>query len=646
MAEERGYTRQVGTRAAAPMPMVSAESYGAGLGRQISATAATIHEEALQDYAIERRATANAEWAQFSHGFALHRENMAGISREARKDGSEGHAMRMGEAWDASRAALLDGITDDEVRQRALATFEESGVRFRTDEADFEDLARVSRTLDAEVQTANVQLNSIRRGDPKTYPDELDLGRARIAGYRLPADQERKALAEWDEAAATAFLLGRIDADPQMALGLIDSGVFDEVNPTRLEQLRNAADVEIRRGQAEAEHAANLARADLRRRVGLAKEAAGQGIDVGEQLPGLIAEAAAMGESTLALQLEGIQSDNGYAKIYSGVPPVQREQRMAMLEAHGARSAEEDRELKWLKDHQPSLDSRFNSDPAGFYARNGGAGAPPPLDITDPASVQERARWAATASAATGRPIPPLTENEARGLAATWQTGKRQDQLSVMDQLAQFPAAQAAAAARMVGPNDARLAVMVMLPAGDRRLALDGRDALKANRALLQPATMDDEEKFAEQRQRFQQALALVPPAERQAILEVGARIAAGMLDQRGGEFGEGLHWEAMNRALGATGAGENQRGGLARWGESWFLLPDGVTAGAFGAAVRDWAANGSNRPVNPDGSPASLQRAFPVFIGEGMYEFRNTAGDVVQGSKGGPWRVRVEPTR
>lgn len=643
MPEEIGYSRQVGPRAAAPMPLSSPEDFGAGIGRAIGALGQQAHRASIENYQLERRATANEEWARFQHGFALHRENMDGIAREARKDGSTGHAMRMGEAWQAGRAALLDSITEDEVRQRAAATFEESGLRFRTTEAEFEEVQRIDRTLTDWTEASNVSRNRIRRlENPKDFPAELQLGREAIAGLGLPAEQERKALAEWDEGAHVSFFQGVIDRDPRLALAMLDSELADTIDPNKLEILRNAAGVEIRRAEAAAEHQANLELAALKREIGVAKELASQGIDVADQLPALITRAAALGETKLALDLEGIAADSGFAKIYQDAPPVQRERRMAALEAIEKRSPNEDRELKWLKDNQAGLDQRFNRDPAGFFARNGGAAAPPALDLADPGSVSARAEWARNQSEATGRPVPPLTANEASSLKANWDTGKRADQLQVMDALAQFPADQAAAAARLVD-SDPRLAVMVTLPRQYRHLALDGRDVLKANRALLKPATADDEAAFEDQINRFDQALRAIAPAERQAVLAISGRIAAGLLDQNGGEINGRLHWQALNMALGATGGmgTDKQRGGIARWGEGWFLLPDGMRAPEFTAAVRA-AAQGRIKPVNPDGSPATLSRAQPVAIGRGLYEFRAPSGDPLFGSDGKPWRVRI----
>jgi hypothetical protein len=185
---------------------------------------------------------------------------------------------------------------------------------------------------------------------------------------------------------------------------------------------------------------------------------------------------------------------------------------------------------------------------------------------------------------------------------------------------------------------------MVTLPRQYRQLALDGRDAIKANPKIISSKDMapDDAELIETYDARFAEALRSVPPAQRDAVLRVAGNIAAGATDQSGGALTPDTYWKALNMALGATGTGPDRKGGLASWGDHWFVLPDGVTPGGWGAAVQREARDGPNTPVNPDGSPASLQRAFPVAVGNGVYEFRTATGAVVMGSQGGPWRVTV----
>lgn len=638
MPQERGYGRQVGTPGAVGMPRPSAESYGAGFGAQLESSAGRLHNEQLQDYAIERKAKAESEWAAFQHGFALHRENMDGIAREARKDGSAGHAQRMDEAWNAGEEHLLDGLKEDSQRRQAQQLLDETRLRFVTGEAAFEEGARVDRMVTDFRAARDVSANRARRMEsPGDYLEETRIQHSAIDGLGLSADVAKKLYRETDQVMAVSFLQGQIDRDPELAKAMLAKGDFDDVlEPAQLEQLLNGADVEIRRQAVAVDRAASQQKAEIRAQLQVVEEKQRQGIAVSdEEMAQATKLAGFIGDDSLALKFDGLRSDNAFAKAYEHATPLQREGRQTELAGKVKRTPQEDRELKWLEDKGPALDRRFNSDPVGYAAAAGDT--PPPLD--QPA---ERARWARERSQAYGRPVPPLSKQEATQLQVNFRAGRAQA-IEVMDVLATMPAAQAAQAARQVDPNDHALAVMVTLPAAYRSLALDGRDAVKNNKTLLKPDDPRVEEAMTEQRGFMVEALRNVPPEARQAVLTVGARIAAGLVDQTGAEISANTYFKALNMALGAEGNGRDRKGGLGKWGEHWFLLPDGVTGNAFGEAIRREAA-AEGGPVNPDGSRATIGNAFPVSIGAGRYEFRTDDGAVVRTAKGAPWRVTVRP--
>jgi hypothetical protein len=654
MPEERGYLRTTRPQAGAPMPMVSAESYGAGLGGAISQVAEQANRQNLRGYAIERQRTQDAEWSRFQHEFGLARDDMDRVTREYRKHSEPGHAQRVSEVLEQRREQLLGGLTEDTVRQRATAQFEEFGSRLHSSEADFEEVKRSEGVVRDYGAARDISANRIRRLErPEDYATEIELGHDAIAGLNLADDVKAKLHDEWDQVGGVSFLRGMLDRDPATAKAMLAQGLFDELDPDTVDQLLAGADVEIRRAAAAQEHAAALSLADFRERVRTEKERAAQGIDNAEALPGLISEARQLGLEDVAVDLEGVAADAGLARIYEGATPVQRERRIAELQARGeARSDAEDRELAWHERTIGAASSRFNSDPAGFY--NGTSTPPPPLDFADPASLQARARWARAASSAAGRPVPPLTANEAASLGQNYRAGGRAGAVQVMDLLGALPADQAASAARMVDPNDAQLPVMVTLPQPYRQLALDGRDALKVHPKLTSSkadgVSADDAEAILAMDTRFTEALRSVPPAQRQAILQVANRLTAGAMDQTGTDaVSAGLYWNGLNMALGAHKRSDGKwEGGLAGWNEHWFALPDGVTRDAFvtgvQAAARDGIGAGKVKPINPDGSPAALSRSYPVLVGNGIYEFHTRQGVAVQGSDGRPWTVQVHP--
>lgn len=639
MPDERGYTRQIMPRAAAPMPRPSAAQYGAEFGAELERTGETWHREALEDYAIERQKTADEELTGFLRGYAAHQENIDGIVREARKDGSTGHTIRMGEAWEAARGALLDGITDDRVRRRADQMFSEGGVRFRTGERTFEEASRVQRVTSDFSDWRSTTANRVRRLEKADdYTAAQREAAEAIDALDVGQDVKDKLHDETGQVYAISFLQGQIDRDPAVAKALVTAGAFDDVlEPQQVEALLNKSDVEIRSRAVVAAREASETKAAIREQIQTLEEADRQGITVPDEKYEEAAQLAqTLGDDSLSLKIEGLRSNSRLAKVYEGASPVQREQRQAELAGKADRTVEEDRELKWLDDHRGALDGRFNTDPAGFAAEAGEA--PPPLD-----RPLDRARWARERSEAYGRPVPPITKNEAAQLQANFRAG-RAGAVEVMDLLSTMPAAQAAQAARLVDPNDETLAVMVTLPKPYRQLALDGRDAGKARPGLVRDALRDDarlKEKTEGYDAQFEEALRSVPPAQRAAIKTVGARILFGMLDQSGGELTANAYWKAMNMALGQRTDGATPVGGLGRWGERPFLLPDGVSGAAFGNTARRLAAQ-DDGPVNPDGTPATIAGAYPVAIGNGLYEFRTAGGAVLKTRKRVAWQIRV----
>lgn len=651
MPEERIYERQVTPREASGLPMASPEAFGAGVGRAVADLGGELHRGQVQAYRLERQQTADRELADFMHGFSLHRQNMDGIVREKRANaapGALGHTMETMEANEAAREGLFAGISEDGVRRRAQQMWDDYSGRLQDNEAGFEEAGRIDKMVqDVQVAT-DVAANRVRMGmDPAAYGEELKLGYAAIDALQgVPADTKAKLKRELvDQKYSAAFLNHLNDTNPQAAVAMIDAGTFnDALTPEQLERARNGALVEVRRGEAAAAQAANMEKAQTRETIATVEEQARQGVDVSGALPGLIQAAEAMGDTSKAESLRGLLADSAFAKIWGPVSPAERAGRMTELGNKANPSAADQRELAWLRDKSPALDAKFNADPVGFALVNAPEGQKPPtLDFSDPASIAARSQWAAAASQAYGRPVPPLSANEAAALRDQYATG-RAGRIDVMDNLALLPARQAAIAARQVDPNNEQLRVMVTLPRGYRSLALDGEEALKGNRALLKVDDDDEKATIDTQNARFAEAMRGVDPAQRRAILLTAGQIEAGLLARAGGERDAGLAWRALNMAMGAIGTGSDRKGGLASWSDHWFVLPDGVTPKAWGIAVQRAAATGKTKPVNPDGSPALLRNARPVMVGNGVYEFR-TAGDAtVFGSDGKPWRVTVRP--
>ena len=653
MPEETIYRRQVQTRPAEAMPLARAEDYGAGLAEQVGETAGNVNRRALENYKLDREETRNAEWARLQHGFGVLREEADAWTREGRKDQSPGHVTRMRAQLEPKLAGLLENVTEDEVRRRGTATMEEWAGRYLQGEGDFAEASRIKGLEADEIGAANIGTNRLRYlTDPSQLPGELAIGHERIDGYDLPDDVRRKWHDDWDQTASYAYLQGLNERDPVQTTKMVEQGLFDHLDPDKVQAILNGAQVGIRSQQVAADRQAAVAATAAKEaaRTLITRSAGGAEVPV-DDLEGAIAELRRLApdDTSLIEELINVGMKNEFARVWQPALPRQREQRMAELNRKANRNANEDRELDWLQRHGATLDNQFNADPVSAMTRFGGSDAPPDLDWSNPDSIAARVQWSDAVSGPAGRPIGVLSRNEAREIGAIWGTGGRQDQLEVMRRLGSLPGPKAAATARLVLPNDPVFPFMVNLPQDFHAMAIDGRDALKAHPDLLSTKKLDPDigETVERYDRRFREALKVLPEAQREAITRLAGRLTAGGMSGDGiTEVTPSRYWQGLNMALGGRQRKDGKwLGGLGEWGGHYFVVPEGVTAQHFADQVVEQKARSladGTGPVEEDGTPATLSRAYPRWAGNGEYEFIGPDGHALQRADGTVWRVRM----
>jgi hypothetical protein len=650
MVEERGYESRVRVQAGAPLPGVSADAFGAGLGRAIEQAGEVLHSERIEDARLDRSLRDNSEWAAFQTDFALTREELAAAAREGRKSDDPGHAARIAEEWQKREGALLGKLTSTRLKERAQGTLSEWGASFRAREADWEDLRQSEIVVERHQEQFGIAEGRVRRLEsPGDYAAEVKIQMDAIAGLAVSDAVKDKLADEAEQRLAVSYLRGMIDRDPAAAQALIDSGGFDGVlTGDQVEALRDSSAVEIRRYEAAAEREKAEQVAVLRENLQTFKEAEQQGLvtDPG-QFDQAIAGALAVGDKSLALELEGLKANQQFVRIWGpeNATALQRENRLAELASKPARSDSENRELAFLRQHNGIWAAEEARDPVGQAAARGGNGAPPPIDFTDPASIAARGKWAA-ARAAQGQRLPAFTAVEMRELGTLYDSGRSGEE-QVLSILSALPPEQAMESARRIEPNDRTLPIIATLQPGVRNMARRGREALRADKSLLFKMLEDDpdlNEAYTSERLAFEQALRFAPPEQRAAIFETAKQIAAGQVDKFGETMTPALWQTSLQLAVGGVKTPDGWAGGLGKWGESTYRLPEGVTHRGFTAAVTRAVQATQDPPVNPDGSTANLFRLAPVEVGEGVYEFRNAAGDPVRRKSGKLYRVTVRP--
>lgn len=657
----RGYEQQVGARAQDVAVQVSPDTYGAGLGRSISEAGQALHQRELTDYKIQRAATADAEATDFARRFAEFRLQMDETVRTTRSGaaaGGAGHAEVVRKAYEKGRETLFAGLTEDNVKRQAEQQFIAFGSSLLEREGTWAEGKRVAKVLDDAQIYAEIGANRVRTlPDAAAFQDESKLAEAYIDGLNVDEDTRGKLKRATHQQYAISFLSGVMDRDPKVARALMDGGAFNDVlEPQQLEQLRSGADVEIRRVQAQAEHEASMQKAAVREDIATLKEADSQGLYIEpERLAAARDKAAAMGDASAALELDGMIANNAFAKVYRGQTPIQREARLAVLAKKDKPTPTEQRELAWLRQHSSALDGEFNSDPVGYAAKYGtGSSVPPSIDPADPKSFAARLQWRRQYSAATGRPIPVFSDNEIVPLRER-AVSNAQGRLEILKALDAIPDADRAVAAQQILPNDVSFRHEALIKPFARATVYAGREKLQADRGFLKPDTKLRDGQRAQQllniaRGEIDFALRQMQPAEAATVNDLANNWLAGWLSAKGRDINSLTPGDIRNAATLALGGYARRDGtflgGIGHWaGGQPYVLPDEYNHGSFQVYVNNQRSvddRKGNGPVNPNGTPFNLNNAYPVLVGPGLYRWETAGGSTVTTRSGQTYLTRL----
>lgn len=677
MPAERGYESQTMPSAAPMAPERDPREFGAGIGQAMQGLAGQVHEQDVRSFKVERQLEQDRQLAEWSKRFALHKQNMDGIGRDARataQPGGMGHGHRIRETNEAARESLLDGIDDPTVRRLAEKQWTDYGTALYGQEGDWEEAQRTAKVVTDTGIANDTEINRIRRSDdPKAYASGLQAMLERNALLNVPPDVRMKLDQAAVQGAGTAFIQNLQDSNPQMAKAVLNSGEFDFLDPGTREQLLAGADVEIRRREAAAEHQANVAKAQQKEAIATLEQYDRDGMPVpDEQWDAAIKAARDMGDESGAVELEGMKANSRFARIYQGTSPVQREQALGKLKALKKPSVDQLREIKWLEDRRGSLDSRFDSDPVGWATQNAPAGSgPPPGDINDPTVARARVGWSRTMAGAYGRPdFPILSRAEAFQLGELRQSGM-QGELRVLGWIDSLPDDRARRqAAREIAPGDKTFQAMALVTPRARETIRRGNEAFKANPRFLTPdrGTREGRDR-ADMMDRsdndLRVAMKAFSPADVQAAVVIGRQFTAGVLSGSGKDvnwMNAGTYRMGQRVAVGGAVKHGRDVGGVAYWSNYPVLLPTELVlnpnqevpgkVGSFGTAIANDMRQRKEYPVNPDGSTAAIQYLRPVLTGVvydqrgtevWLYRWEDRSGRPVQSNKGGDFVSRVE---
>lgn len=645
-----GYRAQVAPdRTTQSLPFANEDSFGGGIGEALGRAGAAAGDQAIAKHRMELERDYTNENIDVSTAFEkLQAEYSVLWGQAVREAGSPDAPDTAALAkWKDERGQeLLGNIKNNRLRSHYVGQWQ--SWRAQADaKADVLEATVTSRraTMQA-IDAGNMRANSVGRDAPaEDYVSAME--RANGMWQNMPgvSDEIRQKHLSAERQNITISWLGGMAGEK--ALAHLASGEFDGIlTPSQMDQVRNGAEVEVRRKLAQSVHEDQLARAALRDEVETVNAQISAGVEVPDsQLADLQTRLAATGDQGGATKMGVTRVEARVRQVANVWRPEEFDNRINDLAGQKKRSAEEDIELATLRRMRPGAVATFNSNPGEWAAKNGMP--PPDLNMSDPNSIAARKSWARTVSATAGRPVPLLTASEAgdmRAIAAESPRGR----LAVADRLAAFGDYRSiTSAARQVAPGDAMLARLSTLPRETRAASVAGAEVRKAQRDLVDGAAGQDA--LDAYRVRVGTAAQLMNPSDYNAAFETARNLYANWAARNGvQEFREDQFASFIHQSLGGVkGARGEKMGGVGQYNRQSVLLAPGLSQDSFDKVMARLAFRpGPKFPVWQDGramTPAEVKRYQPVLRPDGRYEFHGPGTEVLTLKGGAIWTLDIQ---
>lgn len=232
----------------------------------------------------------------------------------------------------------------------------------------------------------------------------------------------------------TGTVLGRIERDPSFTLAELQKGKYDQfLDQKDIIELRGKAETEIRRRIRIAE----AQRKESERQVGKLVTDYEQAKMAGFKWRGPISE-----ERLLQMSLDTkhagkflmVREASKYLDQFHLLPPFIQEQRLRELRA-GPKTGDEAKFIGTLERAHEATTQGLENDPLTFAVNQGFIPAPPPLDLNNPATLQERSRLAGMAEQHYRVPVSPLSDDEAQQLRLNLEDATADEQVVIFQRL-------------------------------------------------------------------------------------------------------------------------------------------------------------------------------------------------------------------
>lgn len=662
MPQEIGYRQQVQGAAPARLPDASPAAFGSSVGAGMAQLGGAVQNAELRSRQIERKISADQAWSDFSTRFADTRGAIDRARIDARTNaapGGAGHTQAMEQTFDAATQGLADGLVESEQRNRAREMIASYRGQIVDDAYGWETGKRVEKMVtDNRSAIDKATARIFTSGDPKSYAQETQALVDSVSGLAgVPADVREKLLKEGNEKLAIAYGNHLIDSNPTLAKAAIDAGVFNDVlDGQQLDRLSNGAHAQIRANEAQARAQAAAEAAAAKDELAAQEVTLRAGGGTYQDRMAVADRYDSLGDKSKAAEWRGQAQSFGTVQGTKNLYPRDLSPRIATLEAkqsRGGLSGPEAHELEGLRS-QLQITEGMLSKPGGALLKVQYATGRPvaPLDVTDPASLRQRAQDARFAAQQAGRAaIEPILPNELPAFKDLMEKGPN-GKLQVLDALRGFGDAHTiAGAVRQVAGDDGAMRVAAQLPRDVARDVLRGPETLKAH-----PQVWKQAQATADFAKWYGNALSWLGGSYRNDVFDAAKGFYAQRASDGGAQaYDPGRFAQAIETVMGRSGDG---RGGVAHTAQGIVIVPstmkpDQLLRTFARANPQDYGkATGGRYPVwSTDGKPMTereFKSLLPTMIADGVYGFRGPNGQLIHDNKGDRYAVPVSalPTR
>lgn len=640
MAGPFAYQPQTSPRS---MPLPSGRGAGFGedvargmetLGGAISSAADQQAHTRLQVNAIEKERRQATEYSQAAVDWAKQQGELRAKVFDLRND-PDADPRTLG---DRARALLdpaisdrLNQITDPEVRQRLAPQLAEWSAAQIAEAhvAGAGDAAELQVTNHG--QWRNLTADNLQN-DPAAFATALAAGAGLRSSYRLPKTVQAKLEAEDNAVLAHSAALGRINANPQNGLDLIDGGHFaGYLTPGDEATLRSHAEALLHQQavEAKAQQSVLVQQQKEEEATYAARAAKGVAVDYDEGTR-LAARAEARGDTSTAVNLRASATASRAASAYDKALPSQITDRIATIEA---------------TPHWQQNDALAVEHSALVEKRNQRRNDEPNIalpNLNDPAGVG-RYEAAVEADAKTRGVPPTYVFGDLKRLLDGYMTQGDQGQKQALDTLGHFSTRAAFTAARQIAPHDGVFQMAATLHGYSRELALKGRGALSMDEGKAKDQRVVSADDMNQQLDAIRAAMGAGDPDFVKAAQETALAITAELHRRQGKtKFDRGLAAEGARLALGGGMRGAQKTGGLGEVDGHPVILPDDMSQDEFDRRYYRLSgpskAYGSGRPLTFE----QLRRYRLVSSGDGEYQWQSAFGQTVTDDKGHPVTLHI----